>query len=210
MNFQGKLEDNKAQFIEWLNNTIAETYDIAVKSGFHEKQLSDEHWIMMVITEVCELIEADRKSLTDVVCNPGSIAILDGKSNVAFTKLFRRCVKDTVADEMADIVIRLCDFAGVHGMKLNERDFDGIRVWFKKSTELWTTTELAYSFIDMIVHRQPHSTGFRYRNYWLDFLPDFIFNIFEWADQYGIDLCAQVRWKMRYNRLRAYKHGRKY
>lgn len=30
MNFQGKLDDNKAQFIEWLNNTITETYEIAV------------------------------------------------------------------------------------------------------------------------------------------------------------------------------------
>lgn len=208
MNFQGKLEDNKSQFIEWLNNTIAETYDIAVKSGFHEKQLSDEHWMMMVITEVCELIEADRKRMTDVVCNPGSIAILDGKSNVKFENLFRRFVKDTVADEMADIVIRLCDFAGVHGLKVSESDFKGMRVWFTKQNA--TTTETAYRFVDMIVLRSPHHSSFHYRNYWLDFLPDIIFNIFEWADQYGIDLCAQVRWKMRYNRLRAYKHGRKY
>lgn len=207
MNFQGKLDDNKAQFIEWLNNTITETYEIAVKSGFHEKQLSDEHWMMMVITEVCELIEADRKGLTDVVCNPGSIAILDGKSNVDFEKLFRRFVKDTMADEMADIVIRLCDFAGVHGLKVSESDFRGMRVWFTKDND--TTTKTAYRFVDMIVNIGKHE-GNGLNHYWLDHIPDFIFNVFDWADKYGIDLCAQVRWKMRYNRLRAYKHNRKY
>lgn len=36
-------------------------YNIACEHGFHDVELSDEHFLMLAISELSEAIEADRK-----------------------------------------------------------------------------------------------------------------------------------------------------
>ena len=46
-----------------LNELRDEAYSIAKANGWHEEEHSDEHWLMLVITEIAEAVQADRKNL---------------------------------------------------------------------------------------------------------------------------------------------------
>lgn len=113
------------------NNLTARAHNNAVNHGFWENKESNELCLMLVITEIGELVNADRK---------GKRADVDGfklwmkQTKVVESKypsdtdvcreyrperLFERFIKDTVEDEFADIAIRLFDLAGALGV-----DFD--------------------------------------------------------------------------------------
>lgn len=49
---------------EQTKDFIARAYDIAVKHGFHEKKLTVEHMMMLVLSEIGEAVEADRLTYT--------------------------------------------------------------------------------------------------------------------------------------------------
>lgn len=40
------------------NEYTKRAYDTACKHGFHDQELTDEHWLMLVITEVAEMTAA--------------------------------------------------------------------------------------------------------------------------------------------------------
>lgn len=44
-----------------LNELRDEAYSIARANGWHEEEHSDEHLLMLVITEIAEAVQADRK-----------------------------------------------------------------------------------------------------------------------------------------------------
>lgn len=44
-----------------LNILRDRAYKTAYEHGFHEEELSDKHLLMLVITELSEAVEADRK-----------------------------------------------------------------------------------------------------------------------------------------------------
>ena len=44
-----------------LNKWRDRAYKTACEHGFHDKELSNEHCLMLVITELSEAVEADRK-----------------------------------------------------------------------------------------------------------------------------------------------------
>ena len=46
-----------------LNELRDEAYSIAKANGWHEEEHSDEHLLMLVITEIAEAVQADRKNL---------------------------------------------------------------------------------------------------------------------------------------------------
>ena len=48
---------DKEEFMKLVNRV----HENAVRHGWHEKKLSADHWLMMIITEICEMVEADRK-----------------------------------------------------------------------------------------------------------------------------------------------------
>ena len=45
-----------------INNELRDrAYQCACKHGFHDKEYSDKHWLMLIITEISEAVDADRK-----------------------------------------------------------------------------------------------------------------------------------------------------
>ena len=44
-----------------LNKLRDRAYQIAKAHGFHEKEVSDETYLMLIITEISEAVNADRK-----------------------------------------------------------------------------------------------------------------------------------------------------
>ena len=90
-----------------LNKLSKEIYEANKAKGFHEVKHSEEHMMCLVCSELMEAVEADRKNLkADVLefemCMCG---VLEKDYDRWFKKQFEWCVKDNVADELADAVI---------------------------------------------------------------------------------------------------------
>lgn len=99
---------------EELNALKDRAYKWAVGHGFHEEEKSDAYWLGLVMSEAGEAINADRKGLH---ANTTGAFERDVQS-IPFKDCFEFYIKDSVEDEIADIVIRLLDFAGMKGYTL--------------------------------------------------------------------------------------------
>ena len=89
------------------NEIAKEVHANAVAKGFWDEQHSEEHYLMLVVTELSEAVEAHRKGRTASI--PEGIEDFPDK---AFIASFERNIKDTVEDELADTAIRLLDIYG--------------------------------------------------------------------------------------------------
>ena len=98
---------------EMLNALKEKAHTWAVGHGFYEEVKPDAFYLGLVMSEAGEAINADRKGkhadTKRFEVNPGKWA---------FDLNFLIYIKDSVEDEIADIVIRLLDFAGMKGCKL--------------------------------------------------------------------------------------------
>ena len=184
-------------------------YKCACDHGFHNTELSNGHLLMLVITELSEAVEADRKgkyfkgiSTFEREFNRYS-ALVD--ENKRFECAFEKYVKDTVSDEMADAVIRLLDLAGLRGINLElaNGDIDDCIEDMAEACKDETFTESIYSISTLPV---------RYDG--IFDLPtavnDMILSIFGLAKHLDIDLLWHIEHKMKYNELRENKHGKRY
>ncbi|MGL5980777.1 MAG: hypothetical protein ACRCZY_07890, partial [Phocaeicola sp.] len=98
-----------------MNNLRDKAYKAAKEKGFYNGNLSDKHYLCLVVTELCEAVQADRSGkranmrafeLNQEV-HPDSIGW--------FAKDYELTISGTVEDELADAVIRLLSFAGYKG-----------------------------------------------------------------------------------------------
>lgn len=116
-----------------LNALKDRAYKTAIAHGFHEEERPDAFWLGLVMSEMGEAINADRigwHAVTQVFD--------EDLVNMPFTDCFEVYIKNSVEDEIADIVIRLLDFAGVKGYELyverdNFPDFHDALRTFKES-----------------------------------------------------------------------------
>jgi hypothetical protein len=167
-------------------------YKIACDHGFHEEKLSDNHYLMLVMTELSEAVEADRKKKHADLDKFNSYINKGGE----FWRFFTVFVKDTVEDELADAAIRLLDFAGLKNIDLSDRFIISYIVSKKKSF-----TENCFAIIHDIVNYK----------YTTEELVNYaIRQVRELASFYDIDLFWHIEQKMRYNELRPYKNGKEY
>jgi NTP pyrophosphatase (non-canonical NTP hydrolase) len=169
-------------------------YKIAYDHGFHEEKLSDNHYLMLVMTELSKAIEADRKKKHADLDKFNSCMNKGGE----FWRFFIVFVKDSVGDELADAVIRLLDFAG-------RKNIDLSNLKIAKLTEKQANEDRANNtFTDFCFDCCRLITECNGR---IDVVISFIYCF---AKLYDIDLLWYINQKMRYNELRPYKHGKKY
>ena len=176
-----------------LNELRDEAYSIAKANGWHEEEHSDEHCLMLIITEIAEAVQADRKNLhADVEAFKKYEEIIDFKEN------FERQIKNTVEDELSDVVIRCLDLAGLRKFDLEEE--------VEALMEMVESIKEGSGFIDLCYALSGIST--------CDDSTEqktiaIIAVVLKYCELTGIDLDFFIRTKMNYNRLRGYKHGGK-
>lgn len=182
------------------NDYIKQVYKIACEHGFHKEELSVEHCLMFVITEIAEAVEADRKDIHADVLG------FEERTRVHpdFTERFEAYIKDSFEDELADIYIRLCDTAGMLGIEFEQNiivlDMNIRFYYYLKKKKL---TEKMYFLIDMLTDDKEDYVPLEKIGDGLCFI--------EWlAKDYDIDLAWHVEQKMKYNETRAKLHGKKY
>lgn len=179
-----------------LNELRDRAYKTACKHGFHDEELSNEHCLCLVISELMEAVEADRNNkYADRKSFKSYYEDEEPHYNADFKYSFEKYIKDCVEDELADAVIRLLDLAGLRNLNLNR--FALVNVVSKKKT----FTENIYAIVkDIMNYKYSLEEQVNYA----------ITQVFVLSDILDIDLLWHVNQKMRYNELRENKHGKKY
>lgn len=188
-----------------LNTLRDQAYKTACDHGFHDKELSNEHFLMLVITELAEAVEADRRGkvaqrrMFEMNCDTPQE---DPIHHWCFC--FDHFIKDSVQDELADAVIRLLDLAGLRNIDIEDFTDEGIDD-SSESCKDETFTESVYA-ISTIPIRHEYEYG-----YLLDKrLNNMLLAIFGLAKHLDIDLLWHIEQKMKYNQFREKMHGKKY
>lgn len=88
-----------------LNTLSKKIHDANVKKGFYDNPREIGTLLMLVVSELSEALEADRKNRH---CKEQVDSTLDDN----YIELFEQKVKDTFEDEIADALIRLFDLVG--------------------------------------------------------------------------------------------------
>ena len=177
-----------------LNKYRDEAFRIATSHGFHDEKYSVEHWICLIISELMEAVEADRK---------GFRADLDAyekyETSICFDENFERHIKDTIEDELSDACIRIFDLAGDNNIDL---DFSG-----SESSEI--SPDAMFTEKIMVVCRFISGTTKDTENLYV-YLNYSLTLIFTIARQLGIDIKRHIEMKMRYNDGRPFRHHKQY
>ena len=105
---------------EELNELKERAYKTAVEHGFHEEERPDVYWLGLVMSEMGEAINADRKGLH---ADTKRFEEVMAMRCITPRVVFEENIKDSVEDEIADIVIRLLDFAGMKGYELSTDEY---------------------------------------------------------------------------------------
>lgn len=183
-----------------LNNLRDKAYQCAVTHGWHEENLSDEHFLCLVISELMEAVEADRKGKHAKVAmfkewQGNSVPLTEETRIRRFMEDFEAFIKGTVEEELADTCIRLLDLAGLRGYDLDRLDYEG------SDTEDYSEMNFTESMYRICVYV---TDGF-YNEYYDTLLNE----IFAFCKDRSIDIFWFINQKMKYNELRPYKHGDK-
>lgn len=167
-----------------LQELAKDIHENNVEKGFWETKWSNEHCLCLVISELMEAVEADRKMKYFNV----NYELLE------YNKLaFNTYIKGTLQEELADAYIRLLDLAYVRNIEI-KKDYKEPK--FKKSF-----TENIFKIVtQMTNYKWDISERVNYA----------LFNIETLAKNMNIHLMWFVEHKIQYNKLREYKHGKSY
>lgn len=177
-----------------LNELRDKAYKCAVVHGWHEENLSDEHFLCLVISELMEAVEADRKGMHANRDNFEYYMKQRKRDDGEFMYAFKHGIKDSVEDELADACIRLLDLAGLRNCELLYMDSLYI--------EEISFTEFSYMFCSFITNPDKSQKD------WLKLhISCSLGRIFSWCRAKNIDIAWHIEQKIKYNELRPYKHG---
>ena len=189
---------------EMLNALKEKAHTWAVGHGFYEEVKPDAFYLGLVMSEAGEAINADRKGMHADTKRFEELEAAE--KGFTFAENFSAFIKDSVEDEIADIVIRLLDFAGLRGYEL-------------KSIEDYTISDPVFPVLEReglvsALFQLNYALGFYYDRYALEVGINKL--IFIYSECFGKmtgsdkDLWWFVEQKMRYNDLRPRLNGKKY
>ena len=180
-------------------------WDVATAHGWHEQPISTAQYCGLIMTEMAEAVEADRngrrantEAMADVmkVQAESEEGLSDHWYDMWYGEYYKMYVKGSIEEEFADVVIRILDMA-------NERHPGEMYPWHgydnygENFHEDKSFVENAWLFLKEVL------------NYGTMNISDSVSYMYAWADHLGIDLDQHIKWKMKYNEMRPYKHGGK-
>ena len=182
-----------------INELRDKAYKTACEKGWYDKPKSDKHYLMMVIVELSEAIQADRnvkiadKDAFEIDINDRH----DWRSEERrFIKIYEAEIKDTVEEELADACLRLLSFAGYKGIDIKLMEYVG-------ESDGSILTESIFDAISTMFNVSAMQD--------IDYLIGYmLFDIFTIAKKLDIDLLWHIEQKMKYNETRPKMHGKAY
>lgn len=176
-----------------INIWISQAVKTAREKGWHETEYTDKHFLALIISEICEAMQADRnyRTVRPEAANKALQAISD---DYEFELIFDRNIKDTFEDELADVIIRCCDFLG-----LKEKQYKP-RKHCRPDSGTGKFSEVAYDWIEILTDKTTPET---------DRVCNIIDYVTDYCEKHRIDIEKFVELKMQFNPTRPYKHGGK-
>ena len=187
-----------------LNALKDKAHTWAEEHGFYEEVKPDAFYLGLVMSEAGEAINADRKGMHADTKRFEEIEAAE--KDFSFAENFKAHIKDSVEDEIADIVIRLLDFAGLRGFEL---EFEEDYYYSDIVSSVLEREGLVSAFFQL-----NGALGIYYDRYNLETGINSL--IFIYSECFGKmtgsdkDLWWFVEQKMRYNDLRPRLNGKKY
>lgn len=188
-----------------LNRYAKGCHERSVAKGFWDEPHSVGHYLMLVISELSEAVEADRIGKWAKL-DPDTIDTLQRIEGAIYVQEFLRLVEGTVGCEIADAVIRLLDLLGwmLKDRALSEKEVEtdlGVSAFYiagemTLADALWPILQEACCLCGKYAHRY----AILYAIKSLELL----------CDHLGIDLMTHIDLKLKYNATRPAKHGKKY
>lgn len=188
-----------------INELKARAYEIACKHGWYEKETTHMHERMMIITELSEAVNADRKGkYADRYMFEQNASTPQVNPERHWNFCFETFIKDSVEDELADAFIRFLSVAGREELVLPEDKFDKdeIRRAAKSELEGMSEEPLSEHMFLLVYELVNFDRGIPYDSFGIHLL------LIAYA--INIDLYWFVEQKMKYNESRPYMHGKKY
>jgi len=186
-----------------LNALKEKAHKTAVERGFYEEVKPDAFYLGLVMSEAGEAINADRKGKRANVVRFSE----DMELGHPFKESFEKHIKDSMEDEIADIVIRLLDFSGLKGYTLlisghSALPSTAIVDEFASNGLSGTLFALIGALSDSLDDDSTEATVVIVINIFID--------CFKKITGRDYDLLWFVEQKMRYNDLRPRLNGKKY
>lgn len=186
-----------------LNELAKEVFEINKAKGLHENEESNDHFLMLVITELSEAVEADRvnqrariERFYKKINGSRSYKGLDPEitKERSYEIIYNSTIKGSVEEELSDSVIRLLDLAGLRSFKNMAYHLTAPTVTGKK-----TFTENIMAICKDIIH---------YKYSEAERIIFAILNIEKLCQLLSIDLWLHVGLKLEYNKY--YKSNKNY
>ena len=193
-------------------------HSINVANGFNEAE-SYKRSVALIVSEMAEMLEADRKDkysseiikeLTEREANMlCGMTIKQAHQFIITTEdfiaWFNECVKDTVEDELADVVIRITSFLAARGYKIEcENASDALEgITASDLIHCLSLSEIIYNLMKATLNAENKLE--RYTE-----LEGIAYTCFELAEIYDFDLEWHIDAKLTYNKTRSYLHGKAY
>lgn len=185
---------------EQINKWIDEAYAINKGNGFHDPEHphKDEVLLMLITSEIAEAMEADRNGRqADLKAFLFAIDFPVVSDDVKiFRFAFHSYIKDTFADEIADVVIRCCDYLGSRDLKYERHCPSSFPNGFYD-----TFAEKGWEWV-MILADTSNPVESR--------VCHLIYEALWFCENHGIDIERHIELKLRYNSTRPHKHGKAY
>lgn len=185
-----------------LTKKCKEQHERMKAKGFHDKDVSLPEIFGLIISEMCEAMEAERKGR--LASNQTYNFVLIRQTEEEFISAFKGSIKDTVSDELADVFIRCMDAVGKYNKEGNDivlfnhcikervnqmKDSPNTFAYYVYILSSWSTINEKTCCQHLMVMMELCAAI---------------------AIIHSIDLGKAIEAKIRYNETRGYKHGKKY
>lgn len=182
-----------------LMKYAAEINRTATEKGFWADAQSRNkgEMVMLIVSELGECLEAHRKGIT--ARTELSFEQQQTYYNDKWTNWFKDRIKDSYADELADTVIRIVDYALGFNIPVIAREYR------KDSTGNFGHDLLRINWYILNSFHTDEEGGTHHHDWGYTLAA-----IEKFAEWYGINLEQHIQWKMRYNSTREKLHGKAY
>lgn len=191
-----------------LNELRDRAHATARAKGFYDDPTSELSVLSLIIEEIGEAISADRRG------RRANMARYKKKLNNGLPQklAYNSAIRGSLEEELADIAIRLLDYAGYRSIDLTITD--------EEFNDLNKSKEKAYNAFSLLVANLPVILWQLTREFWLYLIEEeeqvklriqvHLVFLISLAESKKIDLFFHIKEKMAYNECRPRKYNKKY
>lgn len=185
-----------------LNTIRDRVYKTISEHGLHDKGLSNEHYLCLVISALMEAVEADRKN-KNVNIERYNCDLLYLKNNKK--QVYEYYIKGSVEEKMANAIILLFNLAGFKRINfyITKKDINECAKYMTEICKGKKITESIYYISALITEYEKEFSFYTAVN-------AMVLLILGFAKHLGVDLIWYIEQKIKYNELNEEMHGKKY